>query len=100
MIRRRHPRLRLEEAVVEDMQRDDADCSDGDLGLRLRRGDALPETRSIGDVIGRETHMVRVSPRTARLNAADTWPGVRVTGRTSLSPGNRASVGRLAPAGR
>jgi hypothetical protein len=24
---------------------------------------------SIGDVIGRETHTVRVSPRTARLNA-------------------------------
>jgi hypothetical protein len=66
---RRHPRLRLEEAVVEDMKCDDADCSDGDLVLSLRSGDALPETMSIGDVIGRETHTVRVSPRTARLNA-------------------------------
>jgi hypothetical protein len=63
VVRRRHTRFRLEEAVVEYVPRDNADRSDGDLGLCLRSGDALPETMSVGDVIGREAHVVRVVTR-------------------------------------
>jgi hypothetical protein len=56
----RSPRLGLEKAVVENVQRNDTEACGGDLRLGLRGGHLFPHTVPACDVVRGDAHRASV----------------------------------------